>query len=203
MFGQSFEAFLYQSISFGFCICKHYEVYNWSNVYQIITPIFSLQKWNKKITFPLLFSIICCLTQYHQQGHLVTLFFCIWDSHYSCWILRTCFTQYYHLTLRKLFWKNLVFLFYLTIQPSLCFIWQSTLHLKPEIRSFFLSFLLQACKLSKADSKAKTSSIHPTSHCAGARNKSVENFVPLKKKKNLKIFVLLSHPCLSPTPIWH
>ena len=41
-----------------------------------------LRKWNKKITFPLLFSIICCLTQYHRQDHLETFFLCIGTEFY-------------------------------------------------------------------------------------------------------------------------
>ena len=63
---------------------------------------------------------------------------------------------------------------------SLClllsFIWQSRL-----LRNQILFPLISpAGKLSKADSKAKTSSIHPTSHCGEARNKSFEIM-----KKNL------------------
>ena len=105
-----------------------------SNIYP---DIFPSQKWNEKITFPLLFSIICCLTQYHQQGHLVTLFFCIGTSISSggFWVQIIAFHSQ---TLKKIFSgtcsRLFSFVFYLT--PSN--------HLRPEIRFFFLSFLSKA-----------------------------------------------------------
>ena len=90
--------------------------------------------------------------------------------------------------LKKLFWETC------SCEPLLSFIWQSSNLLTiqifwqskfflPEIRFFFLSFLSKPGKFLKADSKAKTSSIHPTSHCGGARNKSFEKFW----EKNLKL----------------
>ena len=139
---------------------------------------FPSQKWNKKITFPLLFSIICCLSQYHQQAHLVTLFFCIGTL---LIFIFTSSSTHCSMTLKNSFSETGSCLF-------LCLLFDN---LEPEIRSFFLSFL-QACKLSKADSKAKTSSIHPTSHCGGARNKSVENFP--QKIKSKKCLVVPSLP---------
>ena len=109
------------------------------------------------------------VSQYCQLGHIESFFFFIARPGSYCkkyvWLLRI-FT---------LFSKK-----YSSQEMSLClllsFIWQSRL-----LRNQILFPLISpAGKLSKADSKAKTSSIHPTSHCGEARNKSFEIM-----KKNL------------------
>ena len=104
------------------------------------------------------------VSQYRQLGHIESFFFFIARPGPNCkkyiWLLRifTLFSNKYS-----------------SQEMSLClllsFIWQSRL-----LRNQILFPLISpAGKLSKADSKAKTSSIHPTSHCGEARNKSFEN----------------------------
>ena len=104
------------------------------------------------------------VSQYRQLGHIKSFFFFIARPGPNCkrhiWLLRifTLFSNKYS-----------------SQEMSLClllsFIWQSRL-----LRNQILFPLISpAGKLSKADSKAKTSSIHPTSHCGEARNKSFEN----------------------------
>ena len=104
------------------------------------------------------------VSQYRQLGHIESFFFFIARPGPNCkyiyWLLRilTLFSNKYS-----------------SQEMSLClllsFIWQSRL-----LRNQTLFPLISpAGKLSKADSKAKTSSIHPTSHCGKARNKSFEN----------------------------
>ena len=115
------------------------------------------------------------VSQYRQLGHIESFFFFIARPGSYCkkyvWLLRI-FT---------LFSKK-----YSSQEMSLClllsFIWQSRL-----LRNQILFPLISpAGKLSKADSKAKTSSIHPTSHCGEARNKSFEI---MKKKTYFIIFM--------------
>ena len=97
------------------------------------------------------------VSQYRQLGHIESFFFFIARPGPNCkrhiWLLRifTLFSNKYS-----------------SQEMSLClllsFIWQSRL-----LRNQILFPLISpAGKLSKADSKAKTSSIHPTSHCGEA-----------------------------------
>ena len=132
------------------------------------------------------------VSQYRQLGHIESFFFFIARPGPNCkkyiWLLRilTLFSNKYS-----------------SQEMSLClllsFIWQSRL-----LRNQILFPLISpAGKLSKADSKAKTSSIHPTSHCGEARNKSFENH---EKKLNklharVKIWTLWQSAIVSREPI--
>ena len=100
---------------FAFCICKHNSKWTIDQMFiKYLPQYFPSQKWNKKITFPLLFSIICCLTQYHQQAHLVTLFFCI-GTLPIFWVLISHIILWHWQILSEKHALVFSFVFYLTI----------------------------------------------------------------------------------------
>ena len=170
-----FKPFIYQSICFFCNIGK--QVNNRSNVFffKYLLRYFPSQKCNKKITFPLLFSIICCqLTQYHQRAHLATLFFALELSKYFEFFL----------------WHSHVlvfsFVFYLTISS-------------PKSDPFSSHF----SKPANFPRQTQRQKLLLFTQRAIVLEPAINPLKILPQKIKLRKNVLLFHPCLSPTPIWH
>ena len=150
---------------------------------------------NKKITFPLLFSIICCLTQYHRQDHLETFFLCI-GMEFEMGLKKTILRN-------MLLWLSLVF--YLTIQQSFDnpIFWQSKFFC-PKSDSFSSHFSPSRESFSRQTQRQKLLLFTQRAIVVELAINPLKNSE--KKLKTWKFVLLSFQPRRSlppPVPIWH